>query len=107
MALDNLDFSGPAVLGLCLGLLCFHEQLESLLQELSPLKMMICVTIIPTPTTALYQAMERNWLMGNCANITATPIEMEKFNSDMKIFAIVLSHDQLQLFSIVPMHIVT
>ena len=78
MALDNLDFSGPAVLGLCLALLRFHEQLESLLQELSPLKMMICVTIIPTPTTALYQAMERNWLMGNCANITATPIKTEK-----------------------------
>ena len=85
IALDNLDFSGPVVLDLCLGLLRFHEQLESLLQELSPLKMMICVTIIPTPTTALYQAMERNWLMGNCANITATPAITE--NNGMRISA--------------------
>jgi hypothetical protein len=74
--LDDFDFSGVVALGLCLALFFFDEQLlVSLSQELSPLKMNICVTIIPTPTAVLYHAMERNWLMGNCAKITATPIQ--------------------------------
>ena len=50
-------------------------QLLSLLQSLSPLNMSSCNTINATPTAALYHAIDRNWLMGSCANMTATPMK--------------------------------
>ena len=82
--LDSLVFSEAVVFVFCFTLLRFHfhEQLVSLLQALSPLKIKICITIIPSPATTLYQAMERNWLIGNCAKITATPNGTEVVISD-------------------------
>lgn len=58
--LDSLVFSGADVFGLGFAFLDLREQFLSFLQLLSPLKINICVTKIPSPTATLYQAMERN-----------------------------------------------
>ena len=76
-ALESLVVSGPAILRGCLLVRDFQEQLVSFVQSLSPLNISNCTTMMAIPATALYHAMDRNWLMGNWANITATPVEME------------------------------
>lgn len=53
-----------------------------LLQVLSPWNMTICSIMKAIPVATLNHAIDRNWLISNCAKITANPEVLKKREQD-------------------------